>query len=76
MRDGNGDEDWRERMRRMEEAMERNWAEHDRIRDQLEAAGRDIIALHASMKTQRENIDKLLGALRDLIDRIPPENLR
>jgi hypothetical protein len=26
--------------------------------------------------TQKENVDKLLVALRELIDRIPPENLR
>lgn len=65
----NGDFDWRERMRRIEESMERNWADHDRI-------NRNIEALHASMKAQKENVDKLLGALRELIDRIPPESLR
>lgn len=36
----------------------------------------NIERIHASILEQRQNIDKLLTALRDLIDRIPPENLR
>jgi hypothetical protein len=44
-------------------------ADHERI-------NRNIEGLHASMTAQKENIDKLLVALRELIDRIPPENLR
>ena len=67
--ESNGNYDWRERMRRIEESMERNWADHDRM-------NRNIEGLHASMKAQKENVDKLLGALRESIDRIPPENLR
>jgi hypothetical protein len=46
-----------------------NWADHDRI-------NRNIEGLHTSMTAQKDNVDKLLGALRELIDRIPPENLR
>jgi hypothetical protein len=49
--------------------IEKNWADHERI-------NRNIEGLHASMTAQKENIDKLLVALRELIDRIPPENLR
>jgi hypothetical protein len=64
----NGD-DWRERMRRLEESIERNWEDHTRI-------DRNIEGLRASMVAQKENVDKLLGALRDLIDRIPPQSLR
>lgn len=67
--DPNGNYDWRERMRRIEESIDRNWAKQDRI-------NRNIEGLHASMKVQKENVDKLLGALRELIGRIPPENLR
>jgi predicted nucleic acid-binding Zn-ribbon protein len=67
--EGNGDYDWQERMRRMEDAIERNWQDHERI-------DRNIDALRASMVQQKENVDKLLSALRQLIDRIPPENLR
>jgi len=69
MPEGNGSYDWRERMRRLEETVERNWQDHQRI-------DRNIEALRASMVQQKENVDKLLGALRELIDRIPPENLR
>ena len=34
---------------------------------------RNIDGLRASMVQQKENVDKLLGALGDLIDRIPPQ---
>jgi septal ring factor EnvC (AmiA/AmiB activator) len=76
MPDGNGNYDWQERMRRLEESVERNWADHDRIWQNIEALTKDVTALHASMKEQKSNLDKLLIALRELIDRIPPENLR
>lgn len=61
--------DWRARMERLEASIEKNWEDHDRI-------DRNIKGLHASMVAQKENVDKLLVALRELIDRIPPENLR
>jgi phage shock protein A len=61
--------DWRERMKRLEDMAENNLAEDQRI-------DRNIEGLRASMVAQKENVDKLLGALRELIDRIPPENLR
>ena len=69
MPEGNGNYDWQERMRRLENAIERNWHDHEPI-------DRNIEALRASMVQQKENVDKLVGALRELIDRIPPENLR
>ncbi|HZS53143.1 MAG TPA: hypothetical protein VFA65_01970 [Bryobacteraceae bacterium] len=69
MPEGNGSYDWNERMRRLEDAIERNWQDHERI-------DRNIEGLRASMLQQKENVDKLLAALRDLIDRIPPENLK
>jgi hypothetical protein len=37
---------------------------------------RDLEALRTSLVQQRENVDELLAALRDLFDRIPTENLR
>ena len=74
--DGNGDYDWRERMRRLEDSVERNWADHDRIWADQELLDRNIRALHASLIEQKENVDKLLIALRELIDRIQPPNLR
>lgn len=69
MPDGNGSYDWNERLKRIEDSIEKNWADHERIDRTLEA-------LRASMVAQKENVDKLLGALRELIDRIPPGNLR
>ncbi|MGI8959807.1 MAG: hypothetical protein ACR2IV_08625 [Bryobacteraceae bacterium] len=69
MPDGNGNYDWRERMARLKASIERNRADRDRI-------NRNIEGLHASMTAQKENVDQLLIALRELIDRIPPENLR
>lgn len=56
-------------MRRLEDAIERNWQDHERI-------GRNIEGLRASMVQQKENVDKLLSELREPINRIPPENLR
>jgi hypothetical protein len=69
MSEGNGNSDWGERMKRIEASVEQNWEDHARI-------DRNLEALRSSMVQQKENVDKLLGALRDLIDRIPPENLR
>lgn len=56
-------------MRRIEESIERNWEDHDRL-------DRNISALHASAVQFKENTDKLVNAIRELLDRIPPENLR
>jgi len=67
--DAHGEYDWRERMRRLEDHLERNWADHERI-------DRNIAGLHAGLTTLKENTDKLVSAIRELIDHIPPENLR
>ena len=69
MAEGNGNYDWRERMQRLEDSIEKNWEAHGIME-------RNIAATHASIVAQKENIDKLLGALRELIDRIPPESMR
>lgn len=61
--------DWRDRMDRFEASLQKNWLDHDRM-------DRNIAALHATVTAQKENIDKLLGGLRELIDRLPPQNLR
>jgi hypothetical protein len=65
----NGNYDWREEMRR-------NWEDHNRIWKTIEALTTDVVHLHGSLTGLKENTDKLVGAIRDLIDRIPPENLR
>jgi hypothetical protein len=67
--DANGQYDWRERMRRLEDHLERNLACHERI-------DRNIAGLHASLTTLEENTGKLVTAIRELIDRVPSENLR
>jgi hypothetical protein len=51
------------------DGLDRNGEDHKRI-------DRSIARLHRDMKLQKQNVDKLLSALRDLIDRIPPENLK
>ena len=61
--------DWRERMRLLEDMAERNLVEHERI-------DRNIANLHASLSLLKDNTDKLVTAIRDRLDHIPPENLR
>ncbi|MGA8595703.1 MAG: hypothetical protein WB676_13380 [Bryobacteraceae bacterium] len=65
----NGNYDWREQRRK-------SWEDHDRIWRNLEALTNDITATHATLKGLKENTDKLVIAIRELIDRIPPESLR
>jgi coenzyme F420-reducing hydrogenase delta subunit len=67
--EGNGNYDWRERMRRLEESVARNWEEHDRIFQAVETLRDSNIRLH-------EDVANLVEAIRKLIDRIPPESLR
>lgn len=69
MPEGNGNYDWRERMRRLEESVARNWEEHDRIFQAVETLRDSNIRLH-------EDVANLVEAIRKLIDRIPPESLR
>jgi uncharacterized coiled-coil protein SlyX len=45
-------------------------------RGQKMKSDRKLEALHESIVEQKANVDKLLVALRELIDRIPPENLK
>lgn len=56
--------------------MQKNWEDHDRIWRSIEALTKDVTTTHATLKSLKDNTDKLVGAIRDLIDRIPPENLR
>jgi hypothetical protein len=51
------------------ESEEKNREEHDRI-------WRSIDALRDGQLEMTAGIKSLTGAIRDLIDRIPPENLR
>jgi predicted RNase H-like nuclease (RuvC/YqgF family) len=76
MAQSNGDYDWRERLERIEDSIERNWADHERMNRNAERMDRNIGRLHTDLVKQKENVDNLLLALRELIDRIPPENLK
>ena len=69
MAENNRNDNWRERMSRIEEMMERNWLAHDRME-------RNVAGLHTSLLSLKNNTDKLVTAIRELIDPIPPENLR
>jgi predicted nucleic acid-binding Zn-ribbon protein len=69
MAEGNGNYDWNDRMKRLEDSIAANWEDHQRL-------DRNIDALRASMVEQKANVDNLVSAIRGLIDRIPPENLR
>ena len=65
----NGSYDWRENMRELNQAMRLNYEEHDRI-------WKSIGQLRDSVLETNTAVTNLIGAIRDLIDRIPPENLR
>ena len=69
MADANANCDWQERFRRIDEEFERNLQSH-------EVFQRNLGGLRESMVEQKGNLDQLMVAHRQLIDRIPPENLR
>jgi len=58
----NGNYDWGDQMRK-------NWEDHDRIWRNIEALTNDVTVMHATLKGLNENTDKLVTAIRDLIDR-------
>jgi hypothetical protein len=76
MAEGNGNYDWRERLERIEESIERNWSDHERMRANSERMDRNIQQLHSDVVKLKDNTDNLLLAIRSLLDRIPPENLK
>jgi hypothetical protein len=55
------------------ESQQKNWDDHDRIWQATEQLQNSIKTHVAETNTQ---IKGLVGAIRDLIDRIPPENLK
>ncbi len=57
MPDGNGDCDWRERMRRLEQSVERNSADHDRVWANQELMERNLQTLRAGMVQQKHNVN-------------------
>lgn len=73
MADPNGD--YLSRFERVEKTLERIVLIQENQQVQLDALTRDVITLHSTMRSLKENTDLLLVGLRSLIDRIPPEIL-
>ncbi len=70
MAEGNGNTpSWETRMARMEEMLA-GLIEHAGMTDER------IEELRLSQRQTNASVQNLVGAIRDLIDRIPPENLR
>ncbi len=74
MPEDNGD--YLSRFERVEKTIERIVFVQERQQEPLNALTRDVTTLHGTMRSLKENTDRLLVGLRELIDRIPPENLR
>lgn len=56
-------------LRLLAESSARNWDEHERI---WQAVG----TLHTEVKNLTAQVENLVGAIRALVDHIPPESLR
>jgi hypothetical protein len=56
----NGNYDWREQLRKKH----------------LDTLTRDVTVMQSTLKGLKENTDNLVSAIRELIDRIPLENVR
>lgn len=74
MADGNGD--YAARFNRLEKIVA-DLLEHARLVDgQIEHQAKQIGLLRQSQLETNASVQSLVGAIRELIDRIPPENLR
>ncbi len=69
MANENGSFDWAENLRVLNDAARLNLDEHERIWKSIET-------LRDSQLAVNEQVSSLVGAIRDLIEHIPPENLR
>ncbi len=65
---GNGDDRLRDLLAKLIESSERNWEEHDRIWKSMATLRDHQLAFEAQ-------VSNLISTIRDLIDRIPPENV-
>lgn len=72
MPDQNGSYDWNKHG----EEHDRIWRAIDAQQQSIETLFRNDHKLRDDLVRQKENVDNLVSAIRDLIDRIPPENLR
>jgi hypothetical protein len=69
MAEGNGNYDPQENLRLLNEAARLNLDEHQAIWKAIEMTNDNVHATNMS-------VQNLVGAIRDLLDRIPPENLK
>jgi hypothetical protein len=74
MSDGNGDS--LSRLERIEKQLEKLGEIVHGLVDHAELSNRRFYRLHEIVKQNNERTRNLVGAIRDLIDRIPPQNLR
>lgn len=63
------------RAERVEKNQERMQEQLNAKQKQLDTLTIDVTTMHATMKSLKENTDKLLVGLRDIIICIPPGNL-
>ncbi len=69
MAQGNGNFDWEQNLHDLNEAARLNRDKHERIWKSIET-------LRDSQLMVNQQVSSLVSAIRDLIDHIPPENLR
>jgi hypothetical protein len=75
----NGDsppDDINEKLLTLIESQQKNWDDHDRIWQAIEQLQVSTANLKTAVSETNKQIGSLVGAIRDLIERIPPENLR
>jgi hypothetical protein len=58
------------------QASEANLGEHERMRDSIETLGRDYHTLRVEQCEMRDKLKQLIASIRELIDRMPVENLK
>jgi hypothetical protein len=76
MAEPNGSQDWSQRLSRLE-GIAQSLLESARLNlDGHEKIWKGIDALRQVQLETNQGVTNLVGAIRDLIDRIPPENLR
>jgi hypothetical protein len=76
MAEPNGNQDWSQRLSRLE-GIAQSLLESARLNvDEHEKIWKGIDALRQVQLETNQGVTNLVGAIRDLIDRIPPENLR
>jgi hypothetical protein len=58
------------------QASQANLGEHEQMREQIDTLGQDYHALRIKQIEMGERLKTILGAVRELIDRMPAESLK